>query len=537
MKTSPWLSFGLVCPFVLLASAQGQVLISETFAQPAASTSAFLAAYSPPWMEQLNPLNNEITVPPVSFTETFATLAAGTAAFEGAYSPPWFLNPTADDPNEVSVADVNTKRVMTIKEIVQGSSTRRTVLINGYNASSYAQIVVEADIGSTTNNGWFDVGMDLGDVYITFSPGYAAEGGRGWFKVNNNWGIGDLDGTDMGFVPANFTLHHMKVIWNQQTAEFDITITDGDNPSNVFHYLWTHPTAVSAAGKPLGLIRYGSHDHLAGSDGQGLYDNFTVTPQNGDSTSQLYVREIEGQDTDTYVSVPGYDANSNPELMVEADVGASSSGGLYGVGLNLGGVVFDFSPGKATFPRGAFRIDNQWGPGDVSDTDMGFTPANQVLHHVSIHWKQKKGQFDVTITDGANPANVFHYSFSNASAVSAGGHPIGVVRDGVDDQLTQSYGYGLYDNFKITNLPVACPGDVFADADGDGDVDADDFGAFQRCYTGASGGVPTNPIYCVCMDHDNDGDIDADDLVQFEACSTRAGVLFDLQNPPPGCVP
>jgi hypothetical protein len=85
-------------------------------------------------------------------------------------------------------------------------------------------------------------------------------------------------------------------------------------------------------------------------------------------------------------------------------------------------------------------------------------------------------------------------------------------------------------------VPDFCP-KPFADADRDGDVDQDDFAAFQLCYTGSHdpGGL-FDRLHCSCFDREQDGDVDGDDYGAFEHCATGPGILFDPQNPPPGCV-
>jgi len=75
---------------------------------------------------------------------------------------------------------------------------------------------------------------------------------------------------------------------------------------------------------------------------------------------------------------------------------------------------------------------------------------------------------------------------------------------------------------------------VFADVDEDADVDQDDFGAFQRCYTGDGGAIPVDPAYCECFDRreeggqpGSDGQIDAFDYDAFEDCASGPGVTAD----------
>lgn len=69
----------------------------------------------------------------------------------------------------------------------------------------------------------------------------------------------------------------------------------------------------------------------------------------------------------------------------------------------------------------------------------------------------------------------------------------------------------------------------------DGDVDMNDFGGFQRCYTGAGGTLPASPM-CPQLDRDGDNDVDEVDFNAFNACSTRTGVLIAPNQIPPGCI-
>ena len=73
----------------------------------------------------------------------------------------------------------------------------------------------------------------------------------------------------------------------------------------------------------------------------------------------------------------------------------------------------------------------------------------------------------------------------------------------------------------------------FADADYDGDVDQDDFGAFQVCYTGPAGGVPTG---CTCFNRVADDTIDGLDLNAFLNCFTGANVPWSASITP-SCLP
>ena len=79
---------------------------------------------------------------------------------------------------------------------------------------------------------------------------------------------------------------------------------------------------------------------------------------------------------------------------------------------------------------------------------------------------------------------------------------------------------------------VCCPY-PFADADHDTDVDQEDFGAFQICYTGPTGGVPTG---CGCFDRDKDGNVNDLDFTAFADCFTEANVPWG-QALTPSCTP
>ncbi len=65
---------------------------------------------------------------------------------------------------------------------------------------------------------------------------------------------------------------------------------------------------------------------------------------------------------------------------------------------------------------------------------------------------------------------------------------------------------------------------LFADMDSDHDVDLDDFGVFQRCYSGAEAGVREN---CVCFDQDGNGSIDAQDFAVFASCFSGPMIPFE----------
>lgn len=133
------------------------------------------------------------------------------------------------------------------------------------------------------------------------------------------------------------------------------------------------------------------------------------------------------------ITVPGFDE----DIVIDLDVGAELSNGSYNVGLLVGGNRMVFHPGFTGIP-GAFRVD---GGGGFGNSDMGFVPANAVLHQMRVVQFHDTGLFQITVTDGSTPANVYTASFTNAASV---GGAIGFTRassgtlDGLFDNLTIS---------------------------------------------------------------------------------------------------
>lgn len=108
-----------------------------------------------------------------------------------------------------------------------------------------------------------------------------------------------------------------------------------------------------------------------------------------------------------------------------------------------------------------------------------------------------------------------------------------------------------YDWISGTNAGAFAPGEEVAvlgqslipagcavpwpDADEDDDVDMDDFAMLQRCFSPVND--PIDQTECRCFDRGGDGHVDENDVEAFVACATGAGVTFDKNNPPPGCLP
>jgi hypothetical protein len=101
------------------------------------------------------------------------------------------------------------------------------------------------------------------------------------------------------------------------------------------------------------------------------------------------------------------------------------------------------------------------------------------------------------------------------------------------DQTTCAAQSGRFQGMSTTCEETSCCPYPYADADHDADVDQDDFGAFQLCYTGPTGGVPTG---CECFNRNADSTIDGLDFTAFQACFTGANVTW-TQAITPSCVP
>jgi hypothetical protein len=93
-----------------------------------------------------------------------------------------------------------------------------------------------------------------------------------------------------------------------------------------------------------------------------------------------------------------------------------------------------FHPGYNA-PPGSFRVN---GPDGFPNENMGWVPQLGVLNHVEVD-SFPDGTFNITVTDGSNPTNVFHESFIDPLAY---GGDIGFLAAG--------WGSAIYKNLSIT---------------------------------------------------------------------------------------
>lgn len=188
-----------------------------------------------------------------------------------------------------------------------------------------------------------------------------------------------------------------------------------------------------------------------------------------------------------------------------------------------------------------------WRTQDNQDLQaLGVTPIQAgTWHHfalvydgVEIHWYldgQLEGQVPGASLAAAGPATI-------------------AIGNGRTDGVADRGFYGMLDEIRIVDralspaeflLPVAAPEQEpcypecrypFADADADGDVDANDFGAFQRCITGAHPFTASTDSACLCYDRDGSASVDTADLTEFLKCVTGPDVPW-TQPLWPACAP
>jgi hypothetical protein len=299
-----------------------------------------------------------------------------------------------------------------------------------------------AGIGAdTASPGSYNVGLTIGQNHIVFHPGYTPIPGA--LRVEGPGGFGNAS---MGFVPAVGVLHEFEVTADG-TGGFTIQVTDGANPANVFTTSFTNAGSVGGA---VGFRRSGPNV------GTGLYDNLAIAPAGGRPSLSAFdppfttmlngggadivngMLQLSGSptggDSDQLWTVPGFSG----DLLISAEVGASTnSPGSFNVGLQIGQNSVVFHPGLS---GGALRVE---GPGGFGNTNVGFTPATDVLHLLEVAARHD-GLFELSLTNRDDPTQVFTASFFNPA--SAGGD-ISLRRSG------PAVGTGLYDNLVVQLVP------------------------------------------------------------------------------------
>ncbi len=132
-------------------------------------------------------------------------------------------------------------------------------------------------------------------------------------------------------------------------------------------------------------------------------------------------------------------------MLVSVDLGCDSINyGNSHIALRLGELVVAFHPGhyardaKETM-RGAFRVNDI-----VMNTDMGFVPDVDVLHHLYVYYDGRDA-FQVCVIDGLYRTNVFRSKFTTP-VLSGKKFSISIHRSGMEST-------GMFDNLRVIELP------------------------------------------------------------------------------------
>ena len=232
----------------------------------------------------------------------------------------------------------------------------------------------------------------------------------------------------------------------------------------------------------------------------------------------------------------------------------SSAGGLFGgIGYPFDGTYYggntyggngDFQVALAqsfkTTPGTVYSVSGGYFGGAVIDPPTGGTNGLAWWETLVVDGTtQDMNSAGTTIAKIERPQGGDYIAFRETftGQFTAGGTTATIFLKWGDANGTYAYHLAGWDALVIAPMCHT----PWADADGDGDVDQDDFGAFQRCFTGdvallasTDAGYP-----CQCFDRDAtpDGHVDAGDMAQFLNCMTGPTVKFDVDNPPPGCTP
>lgn len=385
------------------------------------------------------------------FRETFGTDVVSEASFEATYPSLDFVPANASTTVSVvgGVATIN---------LIATNTTSEIVVLGGGIADTHR---ITTLISAGNSGGGYNVGLRIGNNNIVFHPGL----GGGALRVE---GLGGFGNTNVGFTPANSTLHQLTVD-ELPGGQFNIRLVDGGNPSNVFTTSFTNAASTD------GVVAFRRSGPGDASNRTGLFDALTITSGNTlfysgfdlnvanaaqfTNANPDFVQNLAaGKTLDVTGGVARIGGNGNNNagsalltlaaptgtdfLKISADIGATVSNGNFNVGLTIGGNNIVFHPG---FGGGALRVE---GVGGFGNTNVGFTPSNGVLHHLEV-LEHASGRFDITFTDGLNSSNIFKTSFTNLASV---GGNIGLHAGG-----PLSGQFGLYDNLLIEYVNVPEP--------------------------------------------------------------------------------
>jgi hypothetical protein len=127
-------------------------------------------------------------------------------------------------------------------------------------------IRIRGQLGASNSNGNYHVALIVGQNAIAFHPGFGGAGMFGAFRISGPEGIVQPN-SDMGFVPANGVLHQFEVL-SSPNGDFVVTVTDGENPENVYTTTFNNPASYGGA---VGFRRSGP------AVGDGMFDNLEIS--------------------------------------------------------------------------------------------------------------------------------------------------------------------------------------------------------------------------------------------------------------------
>ena len=156
------------------------------------------------------------------------------------------------------------------------------------------------------------------------------------------------------------------------------------------------------------------------------------------------------------------------DLEMEVQIGGEgNSPGSFAVGVTVGNNILLFHPGLegGQFRREIYDSATLSGvqTNPRTNFDMGFTPAQQVLHFWTISVDGQTGLVRITVYQGDNPNNQYQFEFTDTRLLEP--YTLGVMGEG-----NVGAGYGYIDSIAITGN-YANPSQ---DSDGDGVPDIDD---------------------------------------------------------------
>jgi len=146
---------------------------------------------------------------------------------------------------------------------LSGSSTTHHLLTK---TGFAGDLLIQLGVGKNPGGGNANVGLAIGGNRLVFHPGY----GGGAFRVEGAGGFGNQG---MGFTPAAGPgiLHLLEVSLQGATGQFLVTVTNHDNPEQVFARRFTN-----AAYQP-GVHVMGPTRNSGGGNEVGLYDDLVIT--------------------------------------------------------------------------------------------------------------------------------------------------------------------------------------------------------------------------------------------------------------------